>query len=293
MKFELEPDNRERPDTELLDDLRHVAKMLNKEYVTKDEYDKHGRWCSATFQKRFDSWTHAHELADLKKLKNYGVTEEDCLVDIKRVSELLGKTTFSSYEYEKHGKYNREMIRRRCGSWKATLKRLGFTPCTTGQRIPTEYLFENLEHLWESIGHQPSRKDFGKPLSKYCYAVYVNRFGGSYRKALEAFVASLDKSELDQPNQPSKQDVVESISASFSKRHKTPRSISWRMRFLVLRRDDFKCRICGSSPAMKPGTILVVDHIVPWDKGGETVMENLQTLCEACNGGKSNLSMEE
>ena len=58
-----------------------------------------------------------------------------------------------------------------------------------------------------------------------------------------------------------------------------------------MRRDDFKCRICGTSPAVKPGTLLVVDHIVPWSNGGETVMENLQTLCEPCNGGKSNLPM--
>ena len=63
------------------------------------------------------------------------------------------------------------------------------------------------------------------------------------------------------------------------------------MRFLVMQRDDFKCRICGTSPALKPGMILEVDHIVPWTVGGETVMENLQTLCEPCNGGKSNLPM--
>ena len=37
--------------------------------------------------------------------------------------------------------------------------------------------------------------------------------------------------------------------------------------------------------------ILEVDHIVPWDKGGETVMENLQTLVKQINIGKSNLAM--
>ena len=62
------------------------------------------------------------------------------------------------------------------------------------------------------------------------------------------------------------------------------------MRFLVMRRDDFKCGICGSSPAMKPGTLLVVDHIDPLVNGGETVMENLQTLCEPCNGGKTSIA---
>jgi 5-methylcytosine-specific restriction endonuclease McrA len=62
---------------------------------------------------------------------------------------------------------------------------------------------------------------------------------------------------------------------------------------MVMRRDDFKCCICGANPALRPGTVLVVDHVHPWIEGGETVMENLQTLCEPCNGGKSDLSMRD
>jgi hypothetical protein len=32
---------------------------------------------------------------------------------------------------------------------------------------------------------------------------------------------------------------------------------------------------------------------VAWDAGGETEMGNLQTLCEPCNGGKTNLPLME
>jgi 5-methylcytosine-specific restriction endonuclease McrA len=60
-----------------------------------------------------------------------------------------------------------------------------------------------------------------------------------------------------------------------------------------MRRDDFKCRICGRSPATHPGLVLHVDHVEAWSKGGSTVMENLQTLCEQDNIGKSNLSMKK
>jgi 5-methylcytosine-specific restriction endonuclease McrA len=72
-------------------------------------------------------------------------------------------------------------------------------------------------------------------------------------------------------------------------RHKTKRSINWRLRFLVMRRDNFKCKICGISPAADPKIILHVDHIKAWANGGETVIENLQTLCSVCNIGKSDL----
>ena len=73
------------------------------------------------------------------------------------------------------------------------------------------------------------------------------------------------------------------------KDHKTSRDINLRLRFQVLERDNFKCCMCGRSPASTPGLALQVDHIKPYSKGGETVIDNLQTLCKDCNLGKSNL----
>lgn len=66
------------------------------------------------------------------------------------------------------------------------------------------------------------------------------------------------------------------------------RKISDKLRYKVLKRDNFKCRICGASPAKDPTIELHIDHIIPWSKGGETTLENLQTLCSKCNLGKSN-----
>ena len=69
---------------------------------------------------------------------------------------------------------------------------------------------------------------------------------------------------------------------------KNTRTISVKLRYQVFSRDNFKCCICGASPAKDPGVELHVDHILPWSRGGETVLENLQTLCSLCNLGKSN-----
>lgn len=58
------------------------------------------------------------------------------------------------------------------------------------------------------------------------------------------------------------------------------------IRYNVLKRDNYTCQICGRSK--KDGAKLHVDHIMPVSKGGHTVMNNLQTLCDRCNLGKSN-----
>ena len=65
------------------------------------------------------------------------------------------------------------------------------------------------------------------------------------------------------------------------------RVIPDKLRYKVLKRDNFKCCACGASPAKDPSVELHIDHIVPWSKGGETTFDNLQTLCSRCNLGKS------
>ena len=53
-----------------------------------------------------------------------------------------------------------------------------------------------------------------------------------------------------------------------------------RIRWVVLERDNFTCKRCGSRK------FLAVDHIIPESKGGATDSSNLQTLCRRCNSQK-------
>lgn len=57
------------------------------------------------------------------------------------------------------------------------------------------------------------------------------------------------------------------------------------LRFKVLVRDNFKCCLCGRSPATDSNVKLQVDHKIP---NGESTEDNLWTLCESCNQGKGN-----
>ena len=65
-------------------------------------------------------------------------------------------------------------------------------------------------------------------------------------------------------------------------------NIGLKLRYEILRRDNFKCSKCGDSPAINQSCNLHIDHIVPFSKGGMTNKENLQVLCQDCNLGKSN-----
>ena len=80
---------------------------------------------------------------------------------------------------------------------------------------------------------------------------------------------------------------IKNTSCISVKVQKKSRSISDKLRYAVLKRDNFKCCACGASPAKDPVVELHIDHILPWSKGGETKLENLQTLCSRCNIGKS------
>jgi 5-methylcytosine-specific restriction endonuclease McrA len=63
-----------------------------------------------------------------------------------------------------------------------------------------------------------------------------------------------------------------------------PAPLSPKLRFSLFKRDSYRCQICGR--AAKDGIQLVIDHKIPASKGGQTVEENLWTLCYDCNAGK-------
>jgi hypothetical protein len=65
--------------------------------------------------------------------------------------------------------------------------------------------------------------------------------------------------------------------------------LSKRERFIILRRDEYRCQLCGRGA--KHGINLEIDHKHPVSKGGTNDPENLWTLCVDCNRGRSNLPL--
>ena len=292
MKYKLKPYHRNISDKEYLDDLRAVSKKLGKDTVTKSEYSRHGTYHSDSLCRCFGSWFTVLEKAGLKESRSrFNISAEECLEDLCRVAKKLGKNSVTRNEYKKHGKFSPTPIIRNFGSWFFALDKAGLER-TRNLNITNEQYFLNIGKLWEKLGRQPSYGEVSKPLSQYSASAYANRFG-SWRKALKSFVEFMDQEIFYESSSKNAQTPKEKNDFLVTHRRKTPRKVNDRLRFVVMRRDNFKCRIDGKSPATHPGTILEVDHIEPWAEGGETVMENLQTLCKQCNIGKSNLPMYE
>lgn len=205
--------------------------------------------------------------------------DEELIEDLLRVTEEIGKIKVTIDEYNERGKFHNTTLTRRFGSWFKTLEKAGLEK-TRNLHISNEELFENLVEVWTTLGKQPKYNDMTKEVSKYSAGTYEKRFG-SWRKALEAFVEWVNEGTIPEI-------VTDSLQKS---KRTTPRNINWRLRAMVLMKDSAKCKLCGATP--QDGAKLHVDHIVPWAKGGETVLENLQILCEKCNIGKSDVELED
>jgi 5-methylcytosine-specific restriction endonuclease McrA len=218
------------------------------------------------------------------------VSDDALLGDLRRVADVLSKPTVTAEEYDEHGNYNSCTLRRRFGGWLKALSNAGLKK-TRNLGVTRDDYFENLEKVWRHLGRQPRYSEMRKPVSNYCSGAYEDEFG-TWRKALAAFVEFTERGDVFE-NQGSHSDnqheppVVDEIRHGT---HKTPRQPNYRLRFKVMRRDKFKCVLCGRTPATTLDITLVIDHKQPWDAGGATTYENLQTLCDVCNSGKSNLA---
>lgn len=56
-------------------------------------------------------------------------------------------------------------------------------------------------------------------------------------------------------------------------------------RMRVIKRDSYRCRICGRNPNDHGDLEIHVHHIRPWAAGGVTEDTNLITLCHTCHNG--------
>jgi hypothetical protein len=213
---------------------------------------------------------------------NKNITQRDIINDIQHIAQKLSSDTVHSTQYRKIGKYAANTVLRHFGSWNNALTASGLR-VTVHNGLTKLEMFQNLKRVWLKLGRQPMRKEMTPEVSEFSWRAYRHAFG-SFRRALEEFVEFANKRRVYKHKTP----FIDIIQARAKNR--TQRRVGYGLRYKVLERDGYKCVKCGSSPAYGNGTRLHIDHIKPYSKGGETVLSNLQTLCEECNLGKGNKS---
>ncbi len=213
----------------------------------------------------------------LERVPRSPASDEEIIADIQRVAGLVAPNAISFRAYSKLGSIHPATAALRFGTWNKAIVAAGLK-VGSERDISDDRLFENIMQLWEFYGRQPRVRKLTRPPSTISYGPYERRFR-SWTNALKQFVEYANSKGAEPPT-PDK---------GTGSSRQPGRSVSLRTRFRVLKRDNFTCRACGASPALKPGTSLHVDHIKPWSHGGETIEENLQTLCATCNLGKSNV----
>ena len=208
------------------------------------------------------------------------ISNDELISDMIRVSQILNQSTLTAAEYDRYGKYHSRTISKRFNTWNNALVIANLQ--ISNRFYSDEELFDNLAKIWMSLGRQPSRRDLALVGSDISYKAYERRFG-RWSSALKSFVEYFNDTQNYITN------TTADIAQNVQKRRVSSRDINLRLRFLVMSRDNFKCCYCGASPAKDPLVVLHIDHIKPWAKGGETEINNLQTLCSKCNQGKSDL----
>jgi len=211
------------------------------------------------------------------RLRARNVAATNLLADLRRVALCRRGEALTMRAYNQAGRYRASTLVRRFGSWARALEAAGL-PTSRRWRVPEGDLLANLGKVWRRLGRQPGWRELTSQdaRSRFAGSTYKARFG-SWHKALTAFERYIRDGGRSAPR------VRPSHSAI---RPAGPRDVGWRLRAKVLIRDNCLCRMCGASPAKDPTVTLHVDHVVPWARGGRTVLENLQTLCERCNIGK-------
>ena len=206
------------------------------------------------------------------------IPDEELLADLRRVAEELGKNRVTFREYNERGRFAAGTLAERFGSWFAAIDKANLQR-TINRNISDEELFVNLVEVWTALGRQPRCRDLRPGPSRFSWNTYAYRFS-TWRNALAEFVRWANEGKF----------VPEPDGSAKKAGRRTPRNINWRLRALVLMRDRARCRLCGAGPG--EGVTLHVDHVKPWSKCGETVLENLQILYNMCNIGKSDVELE-
>jgi hypothetical protein len=241
---------------------------------------------------------------DFQRRRVDKIPREKILEELVKVAGRFDYHEFSIDEFNKVSIISAGTVKNEFGSWRDALTALRHCLATQGRDLsprqsrsnvlnPTEeQLFTEMDRVWKKLQHRPSCDEWKSLNPAFSLGTYRYRFGGWTNACLKFIEYEMGGTIVLAPDEG---DIADDKTTSISEgaivkppKISSSRNIPAGMRVRVLDRDNFRCVFCGRSPATDVGVRLHIDHIRPFSKGGRTTMDNLQTLCQDCNLGKSN-----
>ncbi len=291
-------------DASILAEVRRVAGVLPAGPITRRAFDQLSKVKSTTLLRRFGGWQQVLDAAGMherysgqpvssKMRAQHGREWSDARVleEIRRVAAMLGAESLTAEDFERHGEHvSTAVARARFGTWAKALRAAGLSASKHAHRYSDDDFFENLLTVWTYYGRSPRYAELDRPPSTISAGGYYKRFG-TWGRAKLAFIERMNADgAADAASPASSPSAPAPPTAGAARRERRSeaeqRSIRIGLRYEILRRDHFRCVLCGASPATEPSCRLHVDHIVPVAAGGLTIATNLRTTCEPCNLGK-------
>ncbi len=306
MPFEL--DNLDAYDDEnIVKEIQRVAELVGDCSLTRSLFDTHSKVASSTIVRRFGGWRQALDRAGIaskysgrtvsprmRSQTTKYLTNEEMLAELSRVSDHAPGGIVTRKFFDATAACHSEAIERRFGSWANGLAKAGLQRSHLGRRYSVEDYFENLLNVWTHYGRQPLLREMDEHPSQITAGGYEAKFGG-WRRALREFVDRMNQgdtgaetlvADVGIEGTTADQENHEQVVRSVAKAPMRAGALGLSIRYKVLRRDSFRCSLCGRAPASTPGLELHVDHIVARARGGDNSPANLRTLCSQCNLGK-------
>jgi hypothetical protein len=224
------------------------------------------------------------------------MSQTKILDELEKAAKHFNYIEFGRRDFDKIANISSSTVRKHFdGSWikglealKKCLQQKGLDlsprPYAPNRVLSDKELFNEMERIWSKIGQRPSRTEWEVSEPKVSYNTYKKRFGGWTNACLKfieykmggSILVDVKPPEADKPKSDKNSDKVA-----------IGRSVPLKIRLKVLDRDAYRCILCGRSPATDIGVRLHIDHKMPFSKGGNSRIDNLQTLCQDCNLGKS------
>lgn len=221
--------------------------------------------------------------------------------ELEKAANHFNYIQFAWRDFDKIANISANTVKKHFGSWKNGLDALrqhlqkkgmdlSPRPHAANRIYSDQVLFDEMARIWNKIGQRPSRIEWEMSEPKIAYQTYKQRFGG-WTNACIKFIEYKMGNEIlaDDFVLPDREKQKTLQKNKIEYKLENSRNVSLRLRLQVLSRDNFRCIFCGKSPATNLSTKLHIDHIKPFSQGGKSILENLQTLCEECNLGKSDM----